>query len=72
MSIMKFIVSFLACVLSVSACKTSKEVSLNIKFEGSFKISMLNTNDVSGKGLTFNIDRSTNKVSGNSGCNNYK
>ena len=27
---------------------------------------MLNTNDVSGKGLTFNIDRSTNKVSGNS------
>lgn len=71
MSIMKFIVSFLACVLSVSACKTSKEVSSNIKFEGSFKISMLNTNDVSGKGLTFNIDRSTNKVSGNSGCNSY-
>lgn len=65
---------FLVFILLNSSCKSSYGLASNnalIELEGSFKVISLNTIDVSDLGLTFTLDKTTKRVSGNSGCNTY-
>ena len=71
---MRIITPIIVLLFVISSCKTSQGTATNnatLELEGAFKISSLNGNDVSDKGLTFILDESTNRVSGNSGCNTY-
>ncbi len=72
---MKIINSIFIAIIFLSSCKTvtenSSKKNISEVFTGLYKISILNEEDILSKELTFSIDFSSKKVSGNSGCNSY-
>jgi len=71
---MKNLISIITAVILFTSCKSTKDSSYqDVKdaFQGSFTIEKMNGKDINDMGLTFIVDLSKNKVSGNSGCNTY-
>lgn len=54
-------------VLSLVACKELEDIN------GSYEVFSINGQDITGEGVTINIDmsESENRISGNNGCNQY-
>lgn len=72
--LLRTILYFVAFILFNSSCKSSYGLVSNkalIELEGSFRVIILDDVDVSDRGLTFTLNKTTKRLSGNSGCNTY-
>jgi len=73
---MKFILSLVALLITVSSCKSNTEVVENSKtmqehLSGTYYITQLEGNDIALNKLEITFDETSNKVNGTAGCNSF-
>lgn len=69
-----YIISMLLMVIATSCGSSKKEPSTNTtttRFAGYYTITDIEETDISGEGLTFNIEGQKRRITGFSGCNSY-
>lgn len=73
---MKFLLSLVTLLITISSCKPSAEVveqskNMQEKLSGTYYITQLNDTDVSSNKLVITFDETSNKVNGTAGCNSF-
>ncbi|RMB60933.1 META domain-containing protein [Dokdonia sinensis] len=64
---------YLLCVILISSCNSSKSKSTQQKElnSGTYKVTRINSDDVTSMDVTFILNKEEKRVSGNAGCNDY-